>query len=84
MDKQHPWTLLSNVALVVNPKETYVKIKLTETQENLILAKARLSVVAEDYEIVEEYLGQDLEHKRYERLYDFLGCRRRWLVYRNR
>ncbi len=67
-----PWTLLSNVALVVNPKETYVKIKLTETQENLILAKARLSVVAEDYEIVEEYLGQDLEHKRYERLYDFL------------
>ena len=67
-----PWTLLSNAALVVNPKATYVKVLLTETQENLILAKARLSVLSEEYEIVEEYLGKDLEHKRYERLYDFL------------
>ncbi len=67
-----PWTLLSNVALVVNPEETYVKILMKEANEYFILAKARLGeVIAEDYEIVEEYKGTDLEHREYERLYDF-------------
>ena len=65
-----PWTLLSNVALVVNPKESYVKV--LHNEQNLILAKARLSILDGEYEIVEEYLGKDLEHKRYERLYDFM------------
>ena len=65
-----PWTLISNVALVVNPKETYVKVK-TE-KDFLILAEARLSVLEEEYEIVEKYIGKELEHKEYEQLFPFV------------
>ncbi|HHE37669.1 MAG TPA: isoleucine--tRNA ligase, partial [Candidatus Cloacimonetes bacterium] len=65
-----PWTLISNVALVVHPDEKYVKIKLGE--EYLILAKARLEVIIEKYEIVEEYPGKDLEFKEYEQLFPFV------------
>ncbi|MCL2063544.1 MAG: isoleucine--tRNA ligase [Candidatus Cloacimonetes bacterium] len=76
-----PWTLISNVALVVNPKETYVKVreKIDKTDspstaqiEHLILAKERLSVLDGAYEIVEEYLGKDLEFTKYEQLFDFV------------
>ena len=65
-----PWTLISNVALVVHPDEKYVKIKLGE--EYLILAKARLEVIIEKYEIVEEYPGKDLEFKEYEQIFPFV------------
>ena len=65
-----PWTLISNVALVVHPKETYVKIKLHD--EFLILAKARLDVIEQEFEILEEYIGKDLEFKEYEQLFPFV------------
>ncbi|PKM52622.1 MAG: isoleucine--tRNA ligase [Firmicutes bacterium HGW-Firmicutes-7] len=66
-----PWTLPSNVALAVNPKETYVKVKYQD--EYLILAEALVSkVVGENCEIVETYLGKDLEYKIYEPLFDFV------------
>ena len=65
-----PWTLISNVALVVNPKEKYVKVKHKE--EMLILAKERLSVLDGDYEIIEEYIGKDLEYKKYEQLFSYM------------
>ncbi|MDO9576786.1 MAG: isoleucine--tRNA ligase [Candidatus Cloacimonadales bacterium] len=65
-----PWTLISNVALVVHPKETYVKIKLHD--EFLILAKARLEVIEHEYEIVKEYIGINLEFKEYEQLFPFV------------
>ena len=72
-----PWTLISNVALVVNPKETYVKVKLLKSIDNikdeyLILAKERLNVLDEKYEIVEEYLGKELEYCQYEQLFDYI------------
>lgn len=66
-----PWTLPSNVALCVNPSETYVKIQ-TEG-ESYILAKALLgSVIKSEYTILEEYVGADLCGMRYEPLYSFI------------
>ena len=65
-----PWTLPSNVALCVNPYETYVKIAVGE--EKYILAKALLDkVIKEEYEIIEEYIGTDLVGTKYEPLYSF-------------
>ncbi len=70
-----PWTLPSNLALCVNPDETYVKVKTTNTkldkEEYYILAEALLSVVKTEYEVVEKYVGKDLEYKEYEPLFDF-------------
>jgi len=65
-----PWTLISNVALAVNPDELYVKVLHQEQQ--LILAKARLSVLGEDVEILAEYLGKDLERRAYQPLFTFV------------
>ncbi len=71
-----PWTLPSNTALCVNPEETYCKVKAADGRV-YYMAKALLDTVlgklgAEGvpaYEIVEEYVGTDLEHKAYEPLY---------------
>ena len=70
-----PWTLISNVALVVNPEEKYVKV--LHNEQNLILAKARLEILDGDYEIVEEYIGKDLEQKEYEQLFPFVKVKKR-------
>ncbi len=65
-----PWTLPSNVALCVNPYESYVKIAVGD--EKYILAKALLDkVIKEEYEIIEEYIGTDLVGTKYEPLYSF-------------
>lgn len=55
-----PWTLSANVALAVNPKIEYVKIKLKETKETIVLCRDALKVVKEDYEIVDSFLGEKL------------------------
>ncbi|MEF9940251.1 MAG: isoleucine--tRNA ligase [Clostridium sp.] len=67
-----PWTLPSNVALCVNPKETYVKVQMKEDGTVYYLAKALCdTVLGEDtYEVKETYVGQDLEYKEYEPLFD--------------
>nr|MBC8484416.1 isoleucine--tRNA ligase [Bacteroidota bacterium] len=65
-----PWTLPSNFALCVNPESTYVRIHIKDNG-NLILAKDRLSVIREEYEILEEIDGKELEHVEYESLFDF-------------
>jgi isoleucyl-tRNA synthetase len=63
-----PWTLPSNVALCVNPQEEYVKVKVGDVY--YILAKALVeSNIQDEYEIVEEYVGKDLEYKEYTALY---------------
>ncbi|MCQ2492036.1 MAG: isoleucine--tRNA ligase [Lachnospiraceae bacterium] len=65
-----PWTLPSNVALCVNPVETYVKVKAGEY--TYYMAEALVStVLGEDVEILESYVGKDLEYKEYEPLYSF-------------
>ncbi len=63
-----PWTLLSNVALAVNPDSIYVLIEL-ENSNRLILAKERLNVIKENYNIIEEYQGKALEKINYEPLF---------------
>ena len=62
-----PWTLISNVALCVNPDEEYVKVK--SMGYNFILAKALANtVLGEEYEVLETYKGKDLEYIEYEQL----------------
>ena len=65
-----PWTLPGNVALAVGEDIEYVKIKINE--DLLILAKTRLSVITDTYEIVSEMKGKDLIGLEYEPLYPFL------------
>ena len=66
-----PWTLISNVALCVNPDETYVKC--ASKGYNFIVVKALAdSILGTDYEVVEEYKGKDLEFVEYEQLMPFL------------
>ena len=77
-----PWTLPSNVALCVNPSETYVKVKAGDGN-TYYMAKALLDSVLgklakEDegikaYEILEEYKGDDLCGKSYEPLFECTG-----------
>lgn len=64
-----PWTLPSNVALCVNPDETYVKIKVDG--EYFILAEALVAsnFPEKEVEIVETYTGKDLEYKEYAALF---------------
>ncbi|NLV90049.1 MAG: isoleucine--tRNA ligase [Tenericutes bacterium] len=62
-----PWTLLSNVALAVNPNETYVKVK--SQGYTFILAKSLThKVLGDDIEVLEELNGKDLEYIEYEQL----------------
>ena len=71
-----PWTLPSNVALCVNPEETYLKVKAADGYTYYIakaLADKVLGSLAEEgkaaYEVLETYVGKDLEYKEYEPLY---------------
>ena len=62
-----PWTLLSNVALCVNPDEKYIKVE--SMGYKFILAEALAnSVLGDDYKVLETYLGKDLEYVEYEQL----------------
>ncbi len=64
-----PWTLPSNVALCMNAKIDYVKIKANG--EYYILAKPLVNSLFEDYEIVDTRKGKDYEYVEYEPLFDF-------------
>ena len=73
-----PWTLPSNVALCVNPNETYCKVKAADGY-TYYMAQALLDTVlgrladkengTSAYEVLETYVGSDLENKEYEPLY---------------
>ncbi len=71
-----PWTLPSNTALCVNPEETYCKVKAadgyTYYMAEALLDKVLGSLATEEtaaYEVLEKYVGKDLEYKAYEPLY---------------
>ncbi|MBR4111266.1 MAG: isoleucine--tRNA ligase [Clostridia bacterium] len=67
-----PWTLPSNVALCVSPKDKYVQIKV-ENGERYILAEALIpSVIDGEYEQEKEWLGDELCGMQYEPLYHFV------------
>ena len=62
-----PWTLISNVALCVNPKELYILAESRGTK--FIVAKALANkVLGDDYTVLEEYSGKNLEYMEYEQL----------------
>lgn len=66
-----PWTLPSNVALCVNPNETYVKVE--NDGYTYYLAEALCDSVLEgEYKVLETYKGTDLEYKEYEPLFPFV------------
>ena len=66
-----PWTLPSNVALCVSPKDTYVMVEV-EDGTRYILAEALVSsVIKEEYKVVRSNTGNDLYGTEYEPLYDF-------------
>ncbi|MCK8058031.1 MULTISPECIES: isoleucine--tRNA ligase [unclassified Fusibacter] len=65
-----PWTLAANVALTVNPNETYLKVKFEDTVyyvEKTLSSK----VIDGDFEVLETLKGSDLEHIRYEQIMPF-------------
>ncbi len=79
-----PWTLPSNVALCVNPSDTYVKVKaadgytyyMAEALLDTVLGKLAVKEDKEAgtpavaaYEVLETYKGKDLEYKEYEPLF---------------
>ena len=67
-----PWTLASNVGLTVSPTETYVKAK--QGDEIYYLSKTLApKVLKENYEVLEEISGKDLEYQEYEQLMPFLS-----------
>ena len=76
-----PWTLPSNVALCVNPDETYCKVKAadgyTYYMAEALLDKVLGKLVKEEgekaYEVLETYKGTDLEYKAYEPLFACAG-----------
>ena len=64
-----PWTLPSNVALCMNPKEDYTKIKVGD--EYYILADALIDSLFDSYEKVETKKGKEYEFAKYVPLFDF-------------
>ncbi|MEA2053874.1 MAG: isoleucine--tRNA ligase [Candidatus Thermoplasmatota archaeon] len=66
-----PWTLISNVALAVNPDEWYIKIEYEG--EKLILSEERAEVLlkGEEYKILDGWKGEELIGMKYEPLYRY-------------
>ena len=75
-----PWTLPSNVALCVNPDEEYSKVK--QGDYTYILASALVeTVLKDDYTVLENYKGKDLEGIEYEPLWGGLNVKgKAWYV----
>ena len=75
-----PWTLPSNLALCVNPDETYCKVKAADGY-TYYMAQALLDTVlgslasgdASAYQLLETYRGKDLEYREYEPLFACAG-----------
>ena len=66
-----PWTLMSNVAACVNPNEKYVKC-LSKGYNFIVAEKLASRVLGDEYEVVEEYTGKDLEYLEYEQYMNYL------------
>ena len=72
-----PWTLASNVALTVNPNETYVKVKFKDTVYYVQKQLASKVLQSEDYEVLAEMTGKDMEYWEYEQLMLFCKTAKR-------
>ena len=69
-----PWTLPSNVALTVNAKEDYIKVR--QKDEVYYVSKVLASkVLSDEYEVLEEMKGKELEYIEYEQLLPFIDVK---------
>lgn len=78
-----PWTLPSNLAVCVNPKMIYVKVKPITSDSVYILAQNRLEFVFKDpngYVVLEEFPGSFLENVSYKPLFDCFSKHRGFRV----
>ncbi|MFW9942034.1 MAG: isoleucine--tRNA ligase [Candidatus Thorarchaeota archaeon] len=65
-----PWTLVANEAIMANPFAEYAKVKIEDLDEYWILGKnAIVHLISGElgykYEIVQDYIGEDLEGMKY-------------------
>ena len=71
-----PWTLLSNVAICVNPKEEYILAK-SKDYKFIVAKKLANKVLGDDYEVLKTYKGKDLEYTEYEQLIPVLSVNKK-------
>ncbi len=70
-----PWTLFANVALAVGPDIRYVLVKNTRvvgeqtTDELLVLAESRLSILDGEYTLLDTFMGSELVGTCYEQIF---------------
>lgn len=72
-----PWTLVSNLALMVHPEFEYVKILDKASSRIYILAKSRLDTLydkPEDYTVIQTLFGKELIGKQYEPLFSYFAA----------
>ena len=69
-----PWTLPGNVALAVHPDVEYVEVEVAREgkTERLILAKALLPNLIQDYRLLATFKGSELVGRKYVPLYSFM------------
>ena len=68
-----PWTLVSNAAVAVDPKLTYVRAKLPGDDAVMVVAEALVGrVLGEEAEVLDRFPGADLEGASYEPPFDFI------------
>ena len=68
-----PWTLPGNIALAVGEDIDYVEVEIAQSKEYFILAKNKLSLIEEAFEVVREIKGKDLVGMKYEPLFSYLS-----------
>jgi len=71
-----PWTLASNVALTVNPKETYVRV-LNNGVKYIVEKTLASKVIEDEYEVLDEFLGKELEFVEYEQIMPFVKLKKK-------
>jgi len=72
-----PWTLPSNLALMVGPQIDYIKLKDPKTGKFYYLANARVKAnFKEDVEVVQHLKGVELNGKRYKPLFPFFASQK--------
>lgn len=69
-----PWTLIDNVALCVNPDYKYLKVE-SKGYKFIVGKSLADKVLGEDYSVLEEMTGKDLEGLSYEQLLPFASVK---------
>lgn len=74
-----PWTLVSNLAIMVGPEIVYVKFSDQKSGKQYIAAENRLASLyksPEEYAVLEKYTGKDLEGVTYTPPFDYFLSKR--------